>query len=1036
MTAIHPCHDLETLLGELLAALARQRGESPKPVTVVVPSVHLREWLQLAIARRTGICMGLEFPMPGDFINKALALAQKSGKRPGNPWSKERLTWRILPHVGSFARQLGLPEEAAPREQLAAAALVADQLDQYGHFRPELIRHWSTKGPGDWQGTLWTQLAAETEVPHPALLLEPLPEMKETYPELIVLGTGAIDPLLVRVLSLFSASGSNVHIHIVLPSLDFLGDQNRRKLLPATDLDPEEIKADAGHPLLVSMGRHAVGAFLLLGELDDQYDGWPPFVPSPPRGASLLSRLQDDIRNLRAPVLQPAQPDASLRVHSCFGPRREMEVLRDELLRAFAELPNLQPEEVVVVAPSLEAYAPLVRGVLQTGAHGLRVCLMELPAAEQDPLLQALLTLLEIARSGRYEASWLLELLRMEAVQVALGIKGNDEALERVRGWVRDTGLTQGLEAGPGSWEFSRNRLIAGHWFGQASADHYPDGSFVLPVADPLAGQLELRQKFIRFHAGLQQIFKKWEILATAAQWAERLQEAYEALFGSGQDNQALQPHLAFLRDQKCEVPLDAGAILDWLHAETEEEIRRGKLNGGLLFGRFKQLQHFPCRVLAMVGMHEGEFPGQNRVPAWDLLKKEPKVWDRNPRVNDRQLFLDALLTVKDRLIITASNRNIRSGEHEPFSACVDELLRVTAAMGAPKEGLVLEHRLQPFAAGYFTGTPPLPASFSAKHAAVAQGIRSSQKRTTLPFWEQAAGSGEELRELTLRELAGFWKDPAWAFLKAQGIALPRREEQDELLDQAPLSLEGFQAWHVKNSILQAVVSGAGDLSQTRAQLGANRALPPGEFAQCAWETNLQISEPIGKGIREQLGLPRQLSFEFQGTRITGSIELTKDEKAILVYRPGSAKAARHFLEPWIYAVCAGCAGLELPTMYFSENHPGQSNLLKALNGEEARGILATLLRGYRLGQRAPLPFGVGTSDCLAKTLAKKPVEQALAAAQREWFQEAGFGAPDGEGRKDGARLAWRDLDAFADTAAWLEWAQAVSQPLRNWGGF
>src|SRR5204862_351120 len=100
-----------------------------------------------------------------------------------------------------------------------------------------------------------------------------LESLKRAFPRLIVVGTGALDPLLVRVLQLLGKASCEVQAHLALPSLGYLGEL--RRLPPASAQDPEEIEMRDGHPLLVSMGRHAVGSFLLLGELDENYTHWP-----------------------------------------------------------------------------------------------------------------------------------------------------------------------------------------------------------------------------------------------------------------------------------------------------------------------------------------------------------------------------------------------------------------------------------------------------------------------------------------------------------------------------------------------------------------------------------------------------------------------------------------------------------------------------------------------------------------------------------------------------------------------------------------
>lgn len=678
---VRPHTGLKGLVDHLLGDLTPgATGHPLQPLPLVTPSVQFRDWLQVAIARQRGICMGIDFLMTGDLITRVGRLAPS---HPLGAWSKEELLWKILPRVSHYAGFLGI-EDAAPRDRLAIATLLADQIDQYGHYRPEWIARWKTgqtvlrgqpspseKAAEEWQRDLFRDLDDELSSlgeEHPALQAMRLREdpvfheaLACAFPRIFVVGTGTLDPLLVRVLSLMSKAGCDVRVDVVLPSLGYLEHLRRRPRL--IEQDVEAMEMPEGHPLLESMGRHAVGSFLLLGELDENYSHWPEADPEPDQGTSLLETLQEDIRNLRTP--SPSADDESLRIHSCFGPRREMEVLRDELLRAFRDIHGLRPEDVVIVAPSLDIYAPLATGVLEQGGL-LPVRLTQMPASEQNAAALGLLALLELTGTS-FETSRLLEILQLEAVCQRLGIASDSEELERLRDLVRQSGQTRRLDDAetPGTWAFSRDRVIAGNWFGNEDEIPYPDKGFALPVADDLGGDHEIRTRFVEWHAALARTLSLWLSDATPAEWSKRLRSACEELLGPPDDPDflvAVQSTIGYLAGIDGAEKIDAGALRNWLQGEWGEKLRRTPVSGRITFGTFKQMQNIPCRVLAIVGMSEGSFPRQNRSPAWDLLRCDPRPWDRNPRVDDRQLFLDALLTPSDRLILTAPNRNIRTG--------------------------------------------------------------------------------------------------------------------------------------------------------------------------------------------------------------------------------------------------------------------------------------------------------------------------------------------------------------------------------------
>ncbi len=1053
---IFPHANIDSLL-ECLSDQWSVRREVPLPLPVVIPSIPFSDYLQLRIAQDRGVCMGFDFLTPQDFISHALDQRE-------SPWSKRQLCWRILPHVTSYASELGV-SEPLPRDRFAIAELLSERFDQYGHFRPEIIRKWAAgrsalpggaspreKANEVWQRELWLRLSQDIPAPHPALEIgtrsaDPIfrAALLAAFPKLIVLGTGSIDPLLIDVLGLLSDVGGDVSIHIVLPSLEYLGDLKRRGSLPPEDKDPESFEMSAGHPLLESMGRHAIGSFLLLGKLDDQYTHWPEPAHSVESGGSLLENIQSDIRSLRAPRrFSMASGDISLRVHSCFGPRREMEVLRNEIFRAFQDLPDLKPEEIHIVTPSLETYAPLVSAVLEQGAVRLPVRLTELPASGRDPLIEGALALLEISRGGRYEASWIMELLHLRAVQEALGMTDDEKGIECARGWIRQAGLTQGIgEDHPGSWAFSRDRLVAGRWFGSEASGIYADGTFMLPVADQLGGDHDFLGRFIAWHSRLEATFLEWRLEVSPAEWGERLACACAELLSPEDGSRlAIQPHIAFLKSLECPELTDAGTILDWLAAESLAGGQRGGVSGRITFGKFKQLQNIPCRVLAMVGMQEGAFPGQSRLPAWDLLQADPRAWDRNARVDDRQLFLDALLNPGGRLIITAANRNVRSGKDEPFSPCVDEILRVAGEMGIPKRELIIKHRLQPFVSEYFDGSKSLPASFDPGHAAAAAALAARERLPGIPFWtglQSGAGNPGEpaVREIAIQQLVDFWKDPAKGFLKAQGVAIPQEEMDDEELDRSPLSLNGLESWKIKSAVIGQIIHQETTMEQVAAQLRADRGLPPGRLGEQSWKVNCGLSEPLGNGVKSHLSGEEFVEVKLPDARVTGSLLTADGGRILLVYRIGKTQGAGHFLDPWIRAVVAAVAGLEYPLGILDEVHPAELAEYPAIDQDEAIEALENLVSGFLEGQQSPLAYAVSTSDAYAKCFAKTGDRNvALEAANAAWSKEAFQDLPAGESHSPAAQIAWRDRNAFDEPGNWIGWADAIAAPLRKWGGF
>lgn len=1089
------------------ATLARTPG-LPRPVPVLLLASPMGDWLQVQLARDLGLSMGFEFLQPGEYFKRHFATGTAAGEFAAAHafWSPDRLRWQLLTEVDGIADQLGLdPGHAlAPRDRFAFAQLLAQQFDRYARHRPDWPARWranqsvldpaarplpaSAPADEEWQRRLWYTLATRPDSPaHPACLLyqlasAPLAPAPATTP-LFIVGTDALDPLLLRTLQVLAHQGQVIELFLLLPSLGYLGDIARRhgrSAPPPAPTNPESARESLTHPLLASLGQQAVGTFLLLDTLTQDYAEWPDFElgAEAPADASLLQHLQTDIRQQRPPSGPPTaadQPDTrpllpiadqSLRVHCCHSPRRELEVLRDELLRAFSDLPDLQPEEVLVAVTDFDAYAPLAEAVLRSGTQPLPVRLTSIPAREANPIAVALLALLRLAL-GRHTASELIELLNLGAMQQHLGLAGETAALAQLAESIRQSGLTHGLDStdrttgdATGTWRTALDRHLAGAWFGPVDDARDAAGTY----AHPLASELHYNDEGLLHFAGwLTQLaaqLRDWTTPAPAATWANRLEKAVDELLGSEENDApaaALRRLLSELAAVSADTPLDAGTMLDWLQPQLDNATSlRTSMGGEILLGRLDQLHGLPCRVLAILGLQDGAFPRASRRPAWDLLTHRPERSDADPRTQDRQWFLDGILAPHERLILTAANRSLRTPHDGPLSSCVDELLRVAANTVRPSppfatldRQLVVNHRIQPFASDYFVDGTPLPHSFNADAAHIATGIAQAIDDKAHPFFPAAAAPSPPAADgpltLALRQLTAFWRDPARAWLQAMQLEVREDEPDDTALDFAPVSLDALQAYEVKSTALATHLSvDDPSLRGASARLSANRTLPPGALGTLAWELRDREIKPLAAGLApllEQVARTALHCTVSAGVEVSGELQLALPSATspwVLSFRPSKyERNPKYQLEAFIQTIVAtvhlgrpvGCRvlGLDLP----------EGRQLPALSPEQAHLHLSALLAGYRLGQRQPLPYAPATSDLLATALAGAPAEEeaALEQAKSSWNADPFGSQPGGEGTTPAAALAWRDSDAFAPEhrEAWLHWARAIAAPLRAW---
>src|SRR4029077_8661338 len=116
-----------------------------------------------------------------------------------------------------------------------------------------------------------------------------------------------------------------------------------------------------------------------------------------------------------------------------------------------------------------------------------------------------------------------------------------------------------------------------------------------------------------------------------------------------------------------------------------------------------------PFRIVCLVGMNDGAFPRSTQHLSFDLMAKAPRLGDRSAREDDRYLFLETLLSARDRLYLSYVGQSVRDHRAAPPSVLVSELLDyVEQGFGADpvagragRERLVTRHRLQAFHEDY-----------------------------------------------------------------------------------------------------------------------------------------------------------------------------------------------------------------------------------------------------------------------------------------------------------------------------------------------
>jgi exodeoxyribonuclease V gamma subunit len=905
---------LEALLDPLVALLdAAPPASVLAPQTVIAAHPGMRHWLAGALARKRGsggIVANLRITLPSSWLDELALAVLGSTAVALTPYRRDRLRWRIhtlLPDIDAPQVRAYLDHGDAARRRYQLADRLARLYTQYLTYRPDWLQAWE-RGRDDlpeptFMAPLWRELHAAIGTPHRGERVDALvrelarhPEKQATFEPLHIFGVSHLAPAELALLRAV-AQVRPVVLYVPDPCREYWaglrGERAQlRELARRTDFteDSEQFFHQLGHPLLAGWGRMGQHFMLNLQAVDDairmDVRHWQDERPD--ECGSLLQRLQESLRQLDPSRAAPlasgydaAMADRSLRVHLCHTRLRELEVLRDVLLQELGERPELKPSDIVVMAPDIQAYVPLLPVVFgEPGrTHGpLPYHLADVAVARTHPLLEAFSRLLDMP-DARLGAPELLDLLEIPEIARALALSEDDrEALTR---WLRQSRVAWALDGAhrarfgvpaieETTFAWGMDRLLAGYAMGddaarQGEAWMLPDGELwpVEGVRGPQAQVLGALDRLLLELAALQRDAAQPR---TASAWATRLEQLLDALFRidtrEAQAVEALSLLRRFIQATAAETAdcgldplLDFAVVRDVLRERLAAAPERQRfLLGGVTFCGMVPQRAIPFEVVAVLGLNDGEFPRNASDAGLDLMARHRRLGDRDVRSDDRYLFLETVMAAREVLHLSYLAEGVRDGKPRNPAAplaelmqCLDEQAGLRAVeAGADEQPLPpgaartfrrpwrVRHPLQPFDVRYFDGSDPRLCCHDAGFAAMRAGGEAPT-----PFLDGTPAPAEsaDAAPIPLGELQAYFRDPAHQLLAHQLHVRLDALEDDRLQGREPLKASVSALERVPQRLFfEAIGDGRFELpEQAPAWLRLGGLLPPGRIGLDAW---------------------------------------------------------------------------------------------------------------------------------------------------------------------------------------------------------
>ncbi|MDP2678406.1 MAG: exodeoxyribonuclease V subunit gamma [Rhodoferax sp.] len=1028
--------DLRDLLSEFLRA---QPLPPLTPEVILVQSNGMKHWLEMALADDSalGICAATRLELPSGYLWQVYrSVLGADAVPPHMPFDKSHLVWRLVrllpvlaggnPVYAPLQRYLALDADGRKLYQLALQ--VADVFDAYQSYRADWLADWAAgrdvlRGhdgqPGvladahAWQAQLWRDIRADVgpaladasrasvHARFMAALQAQLAQSQTTGqrpaglpPRLVVFGISSLPMQTVEALAQLGQF-CQVLMLVQNPCQYYWGD-----LVAGHDPLRAQLRhrqaarpmASDSHPLLASWGKQGRDYLHLLDDFDHvaQYRQRMHRVDvfvDPAAGLdtpTLLNQLQSGILNLEpahnaldAKREMPPDDD-SIRLVTCHGAQREVEVLHDRLLAWFDADPALMPRNVMVMVPDMAAFAPHIQAVFGRFAAG-QVRHIPYSVADttprQSPLVQALEQLLSLPNARVSLADW-LDLFEVAAVRQRFGLDEADVA--QLHDWLAMAGVRWGLDAHhrmawgvpagvPGldqnTWAFGLRRLLLGYAVGAGA----PWGN-TLPQAALNGLDASVISALLDWVEAVNQTLQELSGSQTPAQWGLTLAGVVARFFAAADDldERLIQRCLAPLEVwlQACEAaqletPLPLDVVREhWLSQIEESSLQQRFFGGGVQFGTLMPMRSIPFKVICLLGMNDGDYPRQKAARDFDLMDLSWRAGDRSRREDDRYLFLEALLSARQKLYISWQGHRATDNSEQPPSVLVAQLLDYLQMgwQGAPQPQ---QQPLQAFSEAYFLQDSPFKS-----YANDWARVHDQQVPQTPGACPPALAAPSAL---TLADLRQLLRQPVEVFFKSR--LRVRLDTVDELEQtEEPFALNGLEQYQAGQKLLDAF-----DLPQALEKLRLSGQLPMAAFGQrLATELQAKTQVVLNRQDEWRLRYPdplpaQSIDLQVADISLTGTLEglyhgeagwLQLDQRvgAVLEGEKEARTARVHVVVGlWLQHLAACACASAMPLTSVQLGLDGQV-IFASLPQVEAERMLQGLVTAYLAAWERPLP--------------------------------------------------------------------------------
>ena len=772
---IYSSNHLENLCHQLAVNMGGKDDSIFGRQVIITQSAGMTAWLKTELAKSIGVIANVSF------INQDALLVEiyqlLFGERLRN--NKDAIRFQVYQLLGGedFIREFpsvsGYYENNDLR-RIQLAGRIADLFDQYQLYRGDMIQNWETKQLSKeaseaekWQQWLWKKTGIESRVTARDKVINGLKEntelIKKNYPKIALFGITIFTGFHLEFFKELSKY-TKVEFYLCLP----------------TDKMPYQ------NELLVSFGSKAAELTEMLEEKLGKFE----FAKQKNGDRTSLNRLQEQILdNSDNPAFTD---DGSLQINSCFTPVREVECLYNYLLDLFDKDRSLKPGDVLVMATDINKYAPFIKAVFKNAPVSIPFWISGAAKNSEESIVSALEQILRFTEDD-LTSEKVVSLLEQKRIKQRFRVNDCDY----IRSVVKKANIRFGRENRAGddtryvSWKYGLEKILLGYAMLTDNEYTISEDLTLFPYRDAEASDSHDLLRLKAFVETLEAILDAQLENRTLSEWKDFLfGEVIEKMIYHDDfkkedraEHNSVYKALSYIDSLEIKEKIPFAVFLDELDSKLFKESQEMKLNSGnVTVTAPVPARGIPFKVICFLGLDNDAFPRKDQFMGFDLLGEDYRPGDRSKKENDKYLFLDTILSAREKLYLSYIGQNVKNNTDLPPSIVIDTFINYLGT-----ESLHKKHPLHGFSSLY--NNPEDKRIFTYFY-----GSKDSGHPTETI-------NEKKFNEIQVKRLIDFFKAPVeWYFNNVLDIFY---DEQECVLEETEIfELDNLQRWIIMKKLL------------------------------------------------------------------------------------------------------------------------------------------------------------------------------------------------------------------------------------------